>query len=159
MNHFKKGGFRKGGGKFGGKKFGGGRDRDDRSGGHKQLFPAVCSECGKDCELPFRPTGDKPVYCRDCFNKHSPRQDFRRDTFPQREQQSGYAKPQSNGEINTLKLKLDSLESKVNRILELVSRKPQAPAPDLSVAAVAPQATKAKKTKPPTRKTAKKRKK
>jgi len=33
----------------------------------KQMYSAVCDSCGKDCEVPFRPTGDRPVYCRDCF--------------------------------------------------------------------------------------------
>jgi len=31
------------------------------------MHKAVCSECGKDCEVPFKPTGDKPVFCSDCF--------------------------------------------------------------------------------------------
>ena len=31
------------------------------------MYKAVCSECKKSCDVPFRPTGDKPVYCRDCF--------------------------------------------------------------------------------------------
>ncbi len=31
------------------------------------MHRAICSECGKDCEVPFKPTGDKPVYCSDCF--------------------------------------------------------------------------------------------
>ena len=31
------------------------------------MHRAVCSECGKDCEVPFKPTGDKPVFCSDCF--------------------------------------------------------------------------------------------
>lgn len=35
----------------------------------KKMFGAVCSNCGKTCQVPFRPTGDKPVYCRDCFGK------------------------------------------------------------------------------------------
>ncbi len=34
-----------------------------------QMHDAVCAACGKDCEIPFRPTGDKPVYCSSCFNK------------------------------------------------------------------------------------------
>lgn len=34
-----------------------------------QLFKATCAECGKTCDVPFRPTGDKPVYCNDCFSK------------------------------------------------------------------------------------------
>lgn len=31
------------------------------------MHRAICSECGKDCEVPFKPTGDKPVFCNDCF--------------------------------------------------------------------------------------------
>jgi CxxC-x17-CxxC domain-containing protein len=38
-------------------------------GARRQMFPAVCAECGKDTEVPFEPRGDKPVYCSDCFRK------------------------------------------------------------------------------------------
>lgn len=31
------------------------------------MHKAICSDCGKDCEVPFRPTSGKPVYCKDCF--------------------------------------------------------------------------------------------
>ena len=31
------------------------------------MYKAICSECGKKCELSFKPTGDKPVFCSDCF--------------------------------------------------------------------------------------------
>ena len=34
------------------------------------MFPAVCSSCGKDCEVPFKPTGSKPVFCSNCFEKN-----------------------------------------------------------------------------------------
>lgn len=33
------------------------------------MHQAICSQCGKDCQVPFRPTGDKPVYCSDCYEK------------------------------------------------------------------------------------------
>jgi len=36
---------------------------------NRQMFPAVCAECGKDTEVPFEPRGDKPVYCSDCYRK------------------------------------------------------------------------------------------
>lgn len=39
----------------------------------RQLFPATCSECGNQCEVPFQPKADRPVYCRDCFAKRKPR--------------------------------------------------------------------------------------
>ncbi len=31
------------------------------------MYKAICANCGKDCEVPFRPTGDRPVYCSNCF--------------------------------------------------------------------------------------------
>ncbi|MFZ5596268.1 MAG: zinc-ribbon domain containing protein [Bacillota bacterium] len=33
----------------------------------RQMYPAVCAACGKETEVPFQPSGDRPVYCRDCF--------------------------------------------------------------------------------------------
>jgi CxxC-x17-CxxC domain-containing protein len=37
--------------------------------GRRQMFPAVCAECGKDTEVPFQPRKDRPVYCSDCYAK------------------------------------------------------------------------------------------
>ncbi len=41
---------------------GGGYDRPPR-----QLYDAVCADCGKTAQVPFQPTGSRPVYCNDCF--------------------------------------------------------------------------------------------
>jgi CxxC-x17-CxxC domain-containing protein len=41
--------------------------RSGSEGGAFQKFDAVCSNCGKKCQVPFRPDGTKPVYCKDCF--------------------------------------------------------------------------------------------
>ena len=54
--------YQDGGGFGGGGGGGGGYERRPR-----QLFPAVCAQCGKDTEVPFQPRGDRPVYCSDCF--------------------------------------------------------------------------------------------
>ena len=35
--------------------------------GRREMFRATCSQCGGVAEVPFQPSGDKPVYCRDCF--------------------------------------------------------------------------------------------
>jgi CxxC-x17-CxxC domain-containing protein len=35
----------------------------------REMFSATCSECGNEARVPFRPRGDKPVYCSDCFSK------------------------------------------------------------------------------------------
>ena len=33
------------------------------------LHKAVCADCNKECEVPFKPSGDRPVYCKECFSK------------------------------------------------------------------------------------------
>jgi CxxC-x17-CxxC domain-containing protein len=52
---------------------GGGGYSSGRSGGYssgpRQMYPAICSACGKETEVPFQPSGDKPVYCRECFQE------------------------------------------------------------------------------------------
>ncbi|MFC1872140.1 CxxC-x17-CxxC domain-containing protein [Chloroflexota bacterium] len=35
----------------------------------RQMFPAVCAECGKSTEVPFEPSQGRPVYCSDCYRK------------------------------------------------------------------------------------------
>lgn len=35
----------------------------------RQMFPAVCAQCGKETEVPFQPREDRPVYCSDCYTK------------------------------------------------------------------------------------------
>jgi len=35
----------------------------------REMFPAVCAQCGKQTEVPFQPRGDRPVYCSDCFRQ------------------------------------------------------------------------------------------
>ena len=37
--------------------------------GPREVFMATCAGCGKQTDLPFKPRGDRPVYCRDCFRK------------------------------------------------------------------------------------------
>jgi CxxC-x17-CxxC domain-containing protein len=39
------------------------------SSGPRQMYPVICAQCGVETEVPFQPTGIKPVYCRACFDK------------------------------------------------------------------------------------------
>ena len=49
--------------------------KQQRSGGgygggyrqQRQMYPAVCASCGKDCQVPFEPRNGRPVYCSDCY--------------------------------------------------------------------------------------------
>lgn len=45
-----------------GNRFGGRKDF-----GRSPLYSATCVQCGNDCEVPFKPMGNRPVFCRDCF--------------------------------------------------------------------------------------------
>jgi CxxC-x17-CxxC domain-containing protein len=67
-----------GGGGYGGGGGGGGGGGSGGSGGgggyggggqRRPSFDAVCAACGKDTTVPFRPTGERPVYCRDCYRQ------------------------------------------------------------------------------------------
>ena len=59
-----------GGSSYGGSSssYGGGGGRSYSS-GPREMFPAVCTSCGKETEVPFQPTAGKPVYCQDCFQQ------------------------------------------------------------------------------------------
>jgi CxxC-x17-CxxC domain-containing protein len=52
-----------GGGVDGPRSGGGGSDRP------REMHPVTCASCGTQTQVPFKPTGDRPVYCRDCFQR------------------------------------------------------------------------------------------
>jgi ATP-dependent RNA helicase DeaD len=34
-----------------------------------ETHKAVCTDCGNECEVPFKPDPNRPVYCRECWTK------------------------------------------------------------------------------------------
>ncbi len=62
------------GGRFGGRSGGYGRDRGSRFGRRddrpREMFTTTCGDCGNECQVPFKPKDDRPVYCRECFQNH-----------------------------------------------------------------------------------------
>lgn len=54
------------------------RDYDFKS---KNLTKATCATCNRVCEVPFKPTGDRPVYCSDCFSKRKKGDSFKNSRF------------------------------------------------------------------------------
>jgi CxxC-x17-CxxC domain-containing protein len=53
MKRFNKGGF---------------RDND----GPREMHKATCAECGEECEVPFKPTEGRDVFCKECYRKKKP---------------------------------------------------------------------------------------
>lgn len=52
------------------------------------MYKAVCADCSKECEVPFKPSGNRPVYCKECFSK-------RRDDNPFKEDRPGGGRHES----------------------------------------------------------------
>lgn len=44
--------------------------------GDREMFKSKCSDCGNDCEVPFKPEEGRPVRCQECFQKNRPRRQF-----------------------------------------------------------------------------------
>ncbi|KKW10916.1 MAG: hypothetical protein UY50_C0024G0006 [Parcubacteria group bacterium GW2011_GWA2_49_9] len=103
----------------------GGNDKK-QFGGPKQLFSAICADCRKPCQVPFRPSGDKPIYCKDCFMKRKEKTagDTWRSDAPQSgspKQNSTPAKPQpSSGGVQLVDLKrqMDVMSEKLDALLQ-----------------------------------------
>ncbi len=150
MNNFK-GNRQNGRQKFAGKKsfdnnkrHGAGPRRDTREGGGSdELFSATCSECTKRCDVPFRPSPNKPVYCSACFgmkksanesrdsgnrnnrfDRGSDRNERPEHTKPPRDQRSPRHDPtrgRGTDGITELKQQISGLEQKLNKILDLIN--------------------------------------
>ncbi|MCK4463215.1 MAG: hypothetical protein KAU58_02780 [Candidatus Omnitrophica bacterium] len=45
------------------------RGRQDNGPRERTYTRVICADCNKECEVPFKPSGDRPVYCKECFSK------------------------------------------------------------------------------------------
>ncbi|MFA6536237.1 MAG: CxxC-x17-CxxC domain-containing protein [Candidatus Paceibacterota bacterium] len=127
MANFRQGGGNRFGDNRGGSRFGGG-DRGGFRGGDREvkMHQAICAECRKSCEVPFRPTNERPVYCKDCFmNKGGPSGDNRgpRPDFNNR----SFSKPQFAGNQGgnqggaDIKRQLEMINSKLDKLVAALS--------------------------------------
>lgn len=123
--------------RFGGDRGGGGGRSFSRSDDRpREMFKTVCSNCGKDCEVPFRPTTGKPVYCSDCFEKVGGRSsDGGRSERPNFERND---RPQTPRVDNSKQF--EDLNSKLDKIIELLT-------PKIEESVTAPVIVKAPKVK------------
>lgn len=128
---------------FGRRSFGG-------HGGGREMHKAVCSNCGKDCEVPFEPTGSKPVYCSECFKKNGGGADSRRfqDRSPRRPdfERRNESGPQKNEQFEVINRKLD-------KILEMLTVTPVKEGKETKVKPEEITIIAQKKTKTPKKKT------
>ncbi|MBU1158073.1 MAG: hypothetical protein KKE24_01885 [Candidatus Thermoplasmatota archaeon] len=42
----------------------------------REMHNVKCSDCGADTQVPFKPTEGRPVYCKECYQKHRPPRRF-----------------------------------------------------------------------------------
>ena len=43
---------------------------------NREMHKAICSDCKKECEVPFKPSEGRPIYCKDCYRKHVPQRRY-----------------------------------------------------------------------------------
>lgn len=82
------------------------------------MHKAVCSECGKDCEVPFEPTKGKPVYCSECFEKKGGGTDLNK--FQGRNPRRPYFERRSESRPPDYD-KLEAINRKLDKILEMLT--------------------------------------
>jgi CxxC-x17-CxxC domain-containing protein len=107
---------------FGGNRggFGGNRNSD------RQMFSAVCDKCGQDCQVPFQPTGEKPVYCSNCFEKTSGREGSSERNFGggNRDFGGGSRRYESRDtkdyQQDNTRSEIEALNKKLDRILDIL---------------------------------------
>ncbi|MBW2974097.1 hypothetical protein KY366_00105 [Candidatus Woesearchaeota archaeon] len=84
----------------------------DRGSERHEMHKGICDKCGKECEVPFRPTEGKPLYCNDCFKDKS-REAGSRSGFGRPIRESGpgpeFRKPVNNENFDIINKKLDKI--------------------------------------------------
>lgn len=94
-----------------------------------QRYKAVCSNCGQNCEVPFRPTGEKPVYCNNCFGKirntggggGERGREFHREAAPRQNFESN----RGGGNADVVR-QLEEVNTKLDRIIRALEKPAQA---------------------------------
>jgi len=115
------GGSRSGGrsGGFGGNRggFGGGSRGGFGDRPRPEMHDVICDKCGKECQVPFKPSGDKPVLCSDCFRQEGGDSRSSRPSFDSRPSSGGSSQGgMSADQFKQINAKLD----KMLGILEMI---------------------------------------
>lgn len=94
-------------------------------------FKTICTKCGGQAEVPFKPNGSKPVFCRDCFSSQavdyakSPRPVPFSNTKPtrrfDRNSEPSHLENRSGSDYKSLLNKINNLESKIDAILTILN--------------------------------------
>lgn len=111
-------------GGFDGRSGGRSNDRGGGRSGGVTMHKAVCSECGVDCEVPFRPTGGKPVFCSSCFeNKNRSEDRFEsRESSRHRFNDNKFSSNKFSDNKKSLSdAKLDEVISRLDKIVRLLT--------------------------------------
>ena len=62
------------------------RDRYSRDERKSEMHTVTCADCGDECQIPFEPKFNRPVYCSECFQKNKPQES--RDRYSRDERDS-----------------------------------------------------------------------
>lgn len=130
-----------------------GRNFDRSNGDEREMHDAVCSQCGNECQIPFQPRPGRDVFCSRCFEKNrasdtgtSDRRTFDKPSYNREDRQP---KPV---EIPNYKTQFETLNAKMDKILDLLTTTEVEPVEPTTTAIVANATEEEKGEEPKTKK-------
>jgi CxxC-x17-CxxC domain-containing protein len=82
---------------------------------------AICSDCGASCEVPFRPSGNKPVFCRECFEKNGGGKGAPRNNDSRRDNRDNRRESFKEPHRDNSKEQFEIINSKLDKILKMLN--------------------------------------
>jgi CxxC-x17-CxxC domain-containing protein len=76
------------------------RDRYSRDKGKPEMHTVTCSDCGDECQIPFEPKFNRPVYCSECFQKNKPQESGDRNSRYERSSRDRYSRDERGQRSN-----------------------------------------------------------
>lgn len=135
-------------------------DRPSFGGGvRREMYQAVCADCGRSCEVPFKPSGSRPVLCSQCFKGAGSREEsgrFERPSF-----KSAPVLENRGASCNQVESLMTEINVKLDKVLELLaaSQVKTSPSKEMKVKEPKKEEPKTKAAKPTKKKPAPKAKK
>jgi CxxC-x17-CxxC domain-containing protein len=98
-------------------------DRSSSKDSGFKLYHAICDKCGVECDVPFKPTGNKPIYCRSCFRAGASESGGRSNSFDRgrdtrSESRGRYdERPETKSAPSISKEDMDKINRKLDKIM------------------------------------------
>ena len=81
------------------------------------MHRVTCDKCGQSCEVPFKPTSGKPVFCSDCFRKGGEKQPRSQPKYSNKHTSNEPNEDSESEKLDKYQYEFDQINEKLNKIL------------------------------------------